>query len=131
MAFIHAAASVVIASLLCFLLKGLSAWWRGEGFRPFGLGGMPSAHATAVSALATATFIESGWSILFLAVAVFAILFLRDAYGVRWEVTKHSEVLNTLTRSKRYVRVGHKRLEVVAGVVLGVVVTLLTYLLFP
>ena len=131
MTLLHAVASVAIASVLCFLLKGFSAWWRGEGFRPFGLGGMPSAHATAVGALTMAVLIEDGWSILLLAVAVFSILFVRDACGVRWEVTKHSEALNTLTRSKRYVRTGHTRLEAALGVVLGVVVTLLTYFLIP
>jgi acid phosphatase family membrane protein YuiD len=127
MPFLLAATAVVTAALACFLLKGFTSWKNEGVFRPLGLGGMPSAHATGVAALGTAVFLESGWSLLFLVVGVFGFLVVRDACGVRWEVTRHSEALNKLTRSKTYNRTGHTRWEAFVGVLLGVIVTLVVY----
>jgi acid phosphatase family membrane protein YuiD len=129
MTFNQAAMAVLVSVLIAFLVKGVVSWRRGEGFVPFGLGGMPSSHANAVGSLVAIVYLETGLSLLLIVVGVFGVLFLRDAYGVRWEVTKHSVALNKLMRSKEHVRTGHTRAEVIVGALLGVVVTTVAYLL--
>ena len=127
MPFLEASFSVVLATILCFLIKGITSWRNDGAFHPFGLGGMPSAHSTAAGALAAAVFFETGWSVLFLVTVVFGVLVVRDAYGVRWEVTRHSVALNKLTKGETYLRTGHTRWEAIVGVALGVLVTLVVY----
>lgn len=129
MTFNQAAFAVAISVLVAFLVKGVISWYRGEGFHPFGLGGMPSSHGNAVAAVLVVVYLETGLSVLLIIAAVFGVLFLRDAYGVRWEVTRHSLALNKLMKSKQYVRTGHTRAEVIVGFALGLAVTWVSYLL--
>jgi hypothetical protein len=122
--------AVVIAYVSATLLKMLLQKLRKEPVELFSLGGMPSVHSASVTALATAVFFEQGWSLLFLVATVFAIIVMRDAYGVRGEVTRHSAALNKLTKSKQYRRTGHTQHEVLAGGAFGIIVVVLVYLAF-
>ncbi|MDR0457011.1 MAG: divergent PAP2 family protein [Treponema sp.] len=97
-------------------------------------GGMPSSHAAVVSALcASVFFVEGLLSNLFIFSVCFALLVLRDAMGVRRLTGQLAERLNNLGKQVsektgldfRPVKEiqGHTPLEVVIGVILGVVVT--------
>lgn len=96
-------------------------------------GGMPSAHSALVTALSTAVARDSGLgSPIFAVSVVFAAIVMYDAAGVRQAVSIQARILNRMLDelftqhafSERRLRelLGHTRLEVFVGFVLGLVV---------
>jgi acid phosphatase family membrane protein YuiD len=103
-----------------------------------GTGGMPSSHASGVSALAAAVGIQaSPSSALFVMALVFAIVVIADAQGVRRATGKQAEVLNRIlddiyrNRSIQEDRLkellGHTPIQVFAGIFIGVATAFLVY----
>lgn len=99
-------------------------------------GGFPSSHSAMVSALALGIGKYSGWqSPLFAVAAVFALIVMYDAAGVRREAGKQAEVLNQmlerfyqssdLAQERLKELIGHTPLEVFGGALLGTIVGLL------
>ena len=101
----------------------------------FGTGGMPSSHTAAVMGMAVATAIVfSPASFEFAIAGVLAMIVMRDAMGVRREVSKQAAIINKLVidvinaeseenREKRLKElVGHTPLQVWAGCGVGIVV---------
>ena len=103
--------------------------------RLFGDGGMPSGHSATVTAMATTAALEYGLdSPIFAITAIFGIVVMHDAMGVRREAGKHAEGLNNLIASlnqdvppeealKEFL--GHTPLQVCFGALLGFGVALL------
>ncbi len=104
----------------------------------FDTGGMPSSHSSTTSSLATVVGLHYGWSTVpFLIALVFCIITMLDAAGVRRSVGRQARLLNRILDELKesgnsdllesHVRelLGHSPLEVFAGAVLGVLVTLL------
>ena len=104
----------------------------------FGTGGMPSSHTAAVMSMAVATAIVfSPASFEFAIAGVLAMIVMRDAMGVRREVSKQAAIINKLVidvinaeneekREKRLKElVGHTPLQVWAGCGVGIIVPLL------
>ena len=103
--------------------------------RLFGDGGMPSGHSATVTAMATTAALEYGLdSPIFAITAIFGIVVMHDAMGVRRAAGKHAEVLNNLIASlnqdvppeevlKEFL--GHTPLQVCFGALLGFGVALL------
>lgn len=101
-------------------------------------GGMPSSHAAMVTALATGVGLQEGWaSSSFAIAAVFAIIVMYDAAGVRWAASEQARVLNRLTdgtfaeddhpaKLPLKEMLGHRPLEVLVGSMGGVTVALFT-----
>ncbi len=94
-------------------------------------GGMPSSHAALVCALATAAAIVHGInSAVFAIAALFALVVMSDATGVRKTVGTQSTMLNRILDElfkgkpefEQRVRelIGHTIFEVSAGAVLGI-----------
>ncbi len=114
---------------------------RGKkfSFRWFiGTGGMPSSHAAGVAALATSCGLEYGFnSGLFALAAVFAMVTMFDAQGVRRQSGEQAEVLNKViddmywhkhvevSRIKEFV--GHTPIQVIVGSILGFSLAVLFY----
>lgn len=93
-------------------------------------GGMPSAHAALVTALATGVARDSGLgSPLFAVAAVFAAVVMYDAAGVRQAASIQARILNRMLDelftqhafSERRLRelLGHTPVEVFVGALLG------------
>ena len=113
--------------------------------RLVGDGGMPSGHSATVTSLSIMCGFTSGFgSPLFALSAVFAVVVMHDALGVRRETGKQaisiiriSELLNDylfehnpdLKTDKLKVLVGHTPLQVVFGSLLGAVVAILYQIL--
>ena len=110
--------------------------------RLFGSGGMPSSHSATVCALATAAGIEyGGGSFQFAISAILAIIVMYDARGVRREAGLQAQVLNEMIaffqnmgKSVSYEEklkelIGHTPLQVTAGAILGILISVL-YCLF-
>ena len=105
--------------------------------RLVGSGGMPSSHSATVCALCTATSYEYGSdSFEFAICLIVALIVMYDAMGVRRETGKQSVVINQIlsqmlvegkpiTEKQLKELVGHTPLEVAAGVIVGLLVTLI------
>ena len=123
------------------LLKLAINWWRTRSPKLKYLraaGGMPSAHASLVSALATAVGLTDGFDSAYAMIAVgFGLLVLCDAATLRRAAGDHARLLNeivaTLNASDKMKieaahleeQLGHRRREVLAGVVFGFVTAFL------
>jgi acid phosphatase family membrane protein YuiD len=99
------------------------------------MGGMPSAHSATVCSLATSVGIIEGVSSTMFAVAVFfAFLVMYDAAGVRKTVGTHSGIINRMLDElfkghpefelRFRELIGHTRLEIAAGALLGIFLAL-------
>jgi uncharacterized protein len=112
-------------------------------------GGMPSSHSAAVTALSTGVALEAGLSSpVFAVAAIFAVITMFDATGVRRQAGEQAIVLNQLVadfnriiddakdwpkkpeREKRKELkelLGHKPIEVLFGGLTGIFLTLLLH----
>lgn len=111
--------------------------------RLVGDGGMPSAHSATVCSLATSAFFEFGvGSFQFAISAIFAIVVMHDAMGVRRETGIQARVLNEImetfekmgrselsAQDKLKEFVGHTPLQVLAGAILGVIIAVTLHFL--
>ena len=107
----------------------------------FSNGGMPSSHSAFVSSLTTAVGIQHGAdSSIFAIAAVFSLITMWDAAGIRYQASKHARLLNVLvqdvqalivhlkqkTKREQHIPlkelIGHKPLEVFVGAILGIVI---------
>ncbi len=108
----------------------------------FGTGGMPSSHAATVTATTLAIGLFSGFDhpVFALAVAV-SMIVIYDAAGVRREAGYHAVIINRLIdeyvkgplidQKKLKEMIGHTPLEVVGGVISGLLSTLVLWLIWP
>ena len=138
--FVSAACGWIVAQLL----KTMIHMWFNRKFvaeRLVGSGGMPSSHSATVCALATAAGIEYGaGSFQFAVSAIFAIVVMYDAMGVRREAGIQAKVLNEMiemfthmgkemsVEDKLKEFVGHTPLQVLVGALLGILIAFLMYL---
>ena len=123
----------VLKTIINFVLLG-----RFQLERMWGDGGMPSAHSATVTAMVIATARSEGiHSAIFAVASVVAIITMHDAMGVRHETGEQAKVLNQMIeewidiseKNAPFLQnmhlkemVGHTPLQVMAGMVVGVVV---------
>lgn len=128
-----------ISIFACFMAQFLKIFTgenkRIELSRIFTSGGMPSSHSSFVTSLATLVGMERGFSSTdFAIVAVFALIIMYDASGVRRSVGKQAAILNKILddlHHKKHIEhnrlkelVGHTPKEVLFGAILGVITAL-------
>ena len=123
------------------LIKFAINWWRTRSPELKYLraaGGMPSSHSALVSALATAVGLTDGFDSAYAMIAVgFGLLVLCDAATLRRAAGEHARLINeivaTLNASEEMKieaahleeQLGHRRREVIAGVVFGILTAFL------
>ncbi len=101
-------------------------------------GGMPSAHSATVSGLATSVGLTAGFDGPIFAIALgFAVIVMFDASTVRRAAGMQAMLLNEildelfkdhhLSQKKLAELLGHTRLEVFMGMVVGILVGMLVY----
>ena len=112
--------------------------------RLVGDGGMPSAHSATVVSVTVAIASECGLSSPLFALAVFfSFITMHDASGVRLETGKQAKAINDIflllsdlmedvmtPEQKLKEFVGHTKLQVIAGGLLGLAITLISYTFF-
>ena len=133
----------VISWTVAQFIKVLITLWldkRLDWRRCFGMGGMPSSHTAFVFSLMMAVAFRDGVASSTFAVAfALAAVVIYDAMGVRRETGRQSVVLNQIitemlvegkpiTEQQLKELVGHSPLEVLGGLIVGIVVTLLMML---
>jgi acid phosphatase family membrane protein YuiD len=106
-------------------------------FRWFiGTGGMPSSHASGVTALATTTALNLGFDSPAFAIAlIFAIVTMFDAQGVRRSTGKQAGILNKImddiywrgkVEEERLIElIGHTPIQVIIGAIIGFFVAII------
>lgn len=91
-----------------------------------GMGGMPSTHSSLVSSLSTIIYLNYGINNpLTSIVIIFSLLIIYDSMGIRYESSKHAYILNRITNSNLNDRLGHKPIETLLGVFLGIILTII------
>ena len=108
--------------------------------RLFGDGGMPSGHSATVTAMAVRSFLIYGaGSFEFAVTFMLAIIVMHDAMGVRQETGKQAKIIKDLAsfmeslgrditdEEKLKEFVGHTPLQVAAGALLGITLTMLVH----
>ena len=122
----------LIAGILKFLINSLKT--RRFAFELIGYGGLPSNHAAIVSSIVVLIALKEGVNTpAFGAAIALAFIVILDASSLRRQVGKHAMAinqLNSLTTNSSLLlreRMGHTRIEILAGVITGSVVA---YLIF-
>ena len=99
-------------------------------------GGMPSAHSALVGALATGVGLQMGWSSAEFAIAaLFAVIVMYDAAGVRQAAGKQARILNQIidemfqegkefNEERLKELIGHTPFQVLVGLSLGIGIAL-------
>lgn len=129
---ISAATGWIIAQILKTIIHTLFTK-NFDAERLVGGGGMPSSHSATVCALCTATAMQYGAnSFEFAMTAIFALVVMYDAIGVRQESGKQAQVLNDMIEIFTHMGkdlniekqlkefIGHTPLQVLCGGILGI-----------
>lgn len=125
---------------------------RVEPLIIFSNGGMPSSHSSFTAALTTALGIQYGLSSPYFAIAlVFTLITMWDATGIRYQASKHAQLLNVMIEDFQLLIekikyraqspeeflgsplkeiLGHKPLEVFIGMLIGIGVAFLSILFY-
>lgn len=126
-----AALSWFIAQSIKIIIKLITAGKFDLGLL-FASGGMPSSHTSFAVAMATKVGVIEGFDSTFFAIAaVFCLVVMYDAMGVRRQAGKHAEIINILITDWKNKPpllkevLGHKPLEVLFGLILGISIGLL------
>lgn len=106
-------------------------------------GGMPSSHTSLVVSLTTVIGIVEGIaSPAFSIAAIFSLITVRDAIGVRRYLSEHAHILNTIISEepKRerpkfpkhlLERIGHTPLQAFMGAIVGLATTFILWVILP
>ena len=134
---ISAATGWVIAQVLKTIIHTLFTK-NFDAERLVGGGGMPSSHSATVCTLCTAVVLEYGANSYECAMAaVFALVVMYDAIGVRQESGKQAQVLNDMIEIFTHMGkdlniekqlkefIGHTPLQVLCGAILGIITALI------
>ena len=95
-------------------------------------GGMPSSHSALITAITLSIGLKNGFSSshFFLSV-VLSLVVIYDARGIRHTVGKHAKLLNDTvlnsTDKKLNEHVGHTFPEIIAGISIGIIISLAMY----
>ena len=124
----------LVAGCLKFLINSIKA--KQLAFGLIGYGGMPSNHSAIVSSMVALIGFKEGIDVPAFGVALtLAFIVMLDANSLRRAVGKHAVAINDLSRHKPEYqplreRMGHTKLEILGGVVVGFVVGYLIYISF-
>jgi len=116
----------VVAGVLKFAINSVRAGQLAFGL--IGYGGLPSNHSAIVSSMAVLIAFKEGLNHPAFGISVtLAFIVMLDATSLRREVGRHSAAINKLIPSesdspKLRERMGHTPLEIVAGILVGIVV---------
>lgn len=131
--------SAVLAWFIAQIFKIFTGSFKNQKFSikwMFANGGMPSSHSACVLALATACIVKYGvGSPYFALAAIFTIIVLNDAVGVRYETGEQAKIINRIVKEIFSGKpeeintglkelVGHTPLQVVMGAILGIFVAI-------
>jgi acid phosphatase family membrane protein YuiD len=95
-------------------------------------GGMPSSHSALITAITLSMGLKNGFnsSHFFLAVAL-SLVVIYDARGIRHTVGQHAKILNQTVMPQNAQKLnehtGHTFPEIIAGICIGIIISLAMY----
>ena len=122
----------LIAGCLKFFINSIKA--KKLAFGLVGYGGMPSNHSAIVSSTTALIAFKEGLNTPAFGVALtLSFIVLLDANSLRQQVGKHAKAINTLSENliikpNLRERMGHTRLEILGGIITGICVAYLLYI---
>jgi uncharacterized protein len=135
--------TAIAASTLAQIVKVLLILLADRKWQParfLETGGMPSSHTASVAALSTSCGLQFGFDSPYFAIAaIFGMIVMYDATGIRRASGMQAELLNDLVAELRQLLtegfapkplkelLGHTYLEVFVGLLLGITVALVSY----
>ena len=127
----------LVAGSLKFLINCIRV--RRLAFDLIGYGGLPSNHSAIVSSIAALIAFREGIDTAAFGVAIaLAFIVILDASSLRRQVGKQASAVNLLNQKVGLIgaqslreRIGHSKVEIFAGCVLGFLVALAIFLVFP
>ncbi len=112
----------LIAGVIKFMINSSKA--KRLAFDLIGYGGLPSNHSTIVTSIAALIAIREGIANPMFGIAVtLAFIVMLDANSLRNQVGRQARIINQLADrdpAPLRERMGHSRLEILAGVVTGI-----------
>lgn len=123
----------LIAGCLKFLINSIKA--KQMAFGLIGYGGLPSNHSAIVSSMATLIAFKEGIDTPSFGVALtLSFIVMLDANSLRRAVGKHAIAINKLAKDNPEYqqlreRMGHTKVEILAGICVGIVVAFMANLL--
>lgn len=124
----------LIAGGLKFVINSIKA--RQLAFGLIGYGGLPSNHSAIVSSMAALIALKEGIGHPAFGVAItLAFIVILDANSLRRQVGKHAAAINKLAvessdHQALRERMGHTRLEIAAGIAVGIAVAASVNMMF-
>ena len=116
----------LVAGVMKFSINSIKA--KRLAFGLIGYGGLPSNHSAIVSSMAALIALKEGIDNPAFGVAVtLAFIVILDASSLRIQVGKQAAVINKLTSESKghknlRERMGHTRIEIVTGILVGLTV---------
>jgi hypothetical protein len=137
---------ILILPLVAGLIAQIAKFFIRSNNQPLNLknlaaySGMPSGHTAMIVSLTTIIGLETGLaSPLFAICAVFTIIIIRDALGIRRYLGQHGKILNALVKDLKedefldadyphlLERIGHTLAQVLVGALIGLLVSLIGF----
>lgn len=118
----------LVAGCLKFLINSIKA--KQLAFGLIGYGGLPSNHSAIVSSMAALIAFKEGVDTPAFGVALtLAFIVMLDANSLRRAVGKHAVAINKLAKDdpeyqQLRERIGHTKIEILAGIIVGIAVSL-------
>lgn len=119
----------LVAGITKFLINSVKA--QKLAFGLIGYGGLPSNHSAIVTSMVALIAFKEGINHPAFGVALtLAFIVMLDANSLRRQVGKHAEAINELAQRQDLQinlreRMGHTRLEIAAGIAVGILVAAL------
>lgn len=116
----------LVAGVLKFTINSIKAGQLAFGL--IGYGGLPSNHSAIVSSVAALVAFKEGLEHPAFGVALaLAFVVMLDANSLRRQVGKHAQAINRLNHASEHPetlreRMGHTRIEIAAGILVGMAV---------
>jgi acid phosphatase family membrane protein YuiD len=123
----------LVAGVAKFIINSIKA--KQLAFGLIGYGGLPSNHSAIVSSMAALIALKDGIEHPVFGVAItLAFIVMLDANSLRRQVGKHAVAINKLAADESNhqtlrERMGHSRLEIAAGIVVGIAVAAIVNLI--
>jgi hypothetical protein len=124
----------LVAGSLKFLVNSIRSGRSAMGL--IGYGGLPSNHSAIVSSMAMLIALQEGVGHPAFGVALtLAFVVILDANSLRGQIGKQARAINRLTEHDHTEplreRIGHSRIEIAAGILVGVAVAAVVHRFMP
>jgi acid phosphatase family membrane protein YuiD len=127
--------SIVITWIFVKLVKTIIAWFDEKKISFKVLlydGGMPSSHTALVVSAATALYLETGFSTVFVLSIILALIVINDALKVRYVTGEQSKAINKLMSQEKDFKkldehLGHKPMEVFVSLIISIIIPVIIY----